>query len=258
MIANCKVLMGAGSAAALFGLLVLPRAFSVSPPPQNPHVIVVSPLGVAPGVATKITVRGLRLDSATQVRFQDAKASVKVLSKGKAPVPDKQEPTRVGDTQVEAEVTLPPSTPAGTVSFVVVNAAGESPPHRLLVDGAGGPVKEKEPNNGFAQAQPIRVPQTVEGAINPAQDVDVFRFEGKQGEHLVCEVLAARHGSALDSILTLSDAAGHELASNDDADGADSRLEVTLPAAGTYYLTVMDAHDQGGPAHVYRLSVRTK
>ena len=38
----------------------------------------------------------------------------------------------------------------------------------------------------------------------------------------------------------------------------DSRLEVTLPRDGPYYVSVIDAHDQGGPAHVYRLIVRSR
>ena len=103
------------------------------------------------------------------------------------------------------------------------------------------------------------VPQVVEGRISQAQDVDVFRFEGKQGQQLILEVFAARHGSALDSLLTLHDADGRTLAVSDDIEGSsDSRIEVTLPKTGVWYVSVIDAHDQGGPTHVYRLSVRQK
>jgi hypothetical protein len=35
-------------------------------------------------------------------------------------------------------------------------------------------------------------------------------------------------------------------------------LEVTLPKAGVYHVSVIDAHDAGGPAHVYRLTIRVK
>jgi hypothetical protein len=31
-----------------------------------------------------------------------------------------------------------------------------------------------------------------------------------------------------------------------------------LPKSGAYYVGVIDANDQGGPAYVYRLSVRAK
>src|SRR5439155_9242842 len=100
-------------------------------------------------------------------------------------------------------------------------------------------------------------PQVVDGMVSRPKDVDVFRFDGRAGRRLVFEVLAARHGSALDSILTLYDAAGREVASNDDTPGSvGSRLEVTVPRDGVYYLSLIDAHDQGGPAHVYRLVAR--
>src|SRR5207248_10303875 len=108
-------------------------------------------------------------------------------------------------------------------------------------------------------AQPVTPGQEVQGAIGQKQDVDVYRFEGKAGQQLVAGVLAARYGSALDSFLTLHDGEGRTLASNDDSDGSpDSRVERRLPRDGTYYLSVIDANDQGGPAHVYRLALRLR
>jgi hypothetical protein len=221
-----------------------------------PRVVVTVPLGILPGVPTRVTVRGVKLDTATEVRLTDPKATAKLLSKGKVSLAKEQDPARFGDTQVEVEVTLPPEAAAGG-SFVVVTPAGESKPHQLLVETALPVVAEKEPNNGFQAAQPIALPQVVDGAIQQPQDVDVFRFEGKAGQHVLLEVLAARYGSVLDSILTLYDDAGREIASNDDAGGsADSRLEITLPHDSTYYVSLIDAHDQGGPTHVYRLVAR--
>jgi hypothetical protein len=221
-----------------------------------PRVTVVVPLGAAPGATTRVTVRGVKLDAATELRFTDSGVTAKVVNKGKAAVPNMQDASKVGDTQVEAEVTLPRDIAGGKVSFVVVTPAGESAPHDLLVETAAPVVAEKEPNNGFRQAQPIQVPQLIDGAVSQPQDVDVYRIEGKAGQRLVCEVFAARHGSALDAVLTLYDAGGHELAANDDAEGGDSRLEATLPRDGVYFLSLLDAHDQGGPAHAYRLAVR--
>ena len=111
--------------------------------------------------------------------------------------------------------------------------------------------------HGFRQAQTIRLPQVVDGAIDRPKDVDVFRFEGKAGQKVVAEVLAARHGSGLDSILTLYTAAGQVLATSDDMPGSvDSLIEFTLPADAVYFLAIQDAHDQGGPPNVYRLVLR--
>jgi hypothetical protein len=242
----------------LFVSLIVVIPLLAAAPPELPKVTVVAPLGIAPGVKTRLTIRGLRLDSATEVRCQEPKATAKLLTKSKVGVPNPQDLDQLGDKQVEAEVTLPPDYPNRTVTVSVVTPAGESRAHELLVERA--PVlDEKEPNNGFRQAQTIALPQEVQGRIDPAKDVDLFRFKGKAGQRLTIEVFAARYGSPLDALLTLYDDAGHILASCDDSgDSADPRLEVTLPKDGMYCVGVSDANDQGGATYLYRLSVRVK
>jgi hypothetical protein len=225
-------------------------------PAPAPKALLCLPLGAAPGATLKVTVRGLRLDNATELRFQNPRIQARILGKGKAPVPNMQDSAKIGDTQIEAEVKLPPDAPAGPAPFVVVGPGGESSPHNFLVNPAIPASPEKEPNNGFKQAQAIQVPQIIDGAVSQAQDVDVFKFEGKAGALVVIEVQAARLGSALDPFLTLYDAAGRELAACPDDGHNDPRIAVQLPASGTYYVSVIDAQDQGGPAHVYRLLVR--
>ena len=221
-----------------------------------PRVLLALPLGAAPGGTTQVTLRGLKLDTATEVRFPESKATAKIVRKGKSPAPDKN-PDKVGDTEVVADITVPAGTPSGVLSVIVVTPDGSTASHGILVEATIPVVAEKEPNNGFQQAQAIQIPQIVDGSIREPRDVDVFRFDGKQGQKLVFEVFAARHGSALDSILTLYDAAGQQLAWNDDIDGStDSRLNVTLPKTGSYFLSLQDAHDLGSAMHVYRLSAR--
>ncbi len=244
-------------------LILFPVSFAPGqpkPPTPNdqPKLVVAIPLGVAPGKTSKLVVRGLKIDTATEIHVHDPKSTAKLLAKAKVNVPNMEDPARVGDSQIEIEVTLPDDYPMGTLSLSVVTPTGESPPYRLLVD-AGPVTAEKEPNNSFKQAQAIPFPQSVDGVIEKPQDVDVFRFEGKEGQAVVIVVFAARYGSPLDSFLTLYTAEGQILASNDDHDGSpDSRIEVTLPKNGNYYVSVIDANDQGGPAHVYRLALRAK
>ncbi len=124
--------------------------------------------------------------------------------------------------------------------------------------------RDREPNNLLQSAQPITLPLTINGDISRPGDWDVYRFQGKKGQTVSAEVFARRLQSPLDSILKLTDAAGKELAVNDDekdlASGltthhADSRLLATLPADGTYSLQVGDAQGAGSDAHAYRLRV---
>ncbi len=123
---------------------------------------------------------------------------------------------------------------------------------------------EKEPNNDRATAQPVSLPVIVNGRIDRPDDCDVFGFEGRAGDKLVAEVYARRLNSPLDSLLKLTDAAGRQLAVNDDFEDkgaglvthqADSRLSLTLPADGRYYLSLTDEQHKGGPEYGYRLRI---
>lgn len=123
---------------------------------------------------------------------------------------------------------------------------------------------EQEPNNEPARAQPVATPVIVNGRIEPRGDRDVYRVEGKPGDAIVAEVHARRLGSPLDATLTLTDAAGREIAYNDDhedkADGlnthhADPWLRATLPHDGICYVHLAEAQDKGGPEYAYRLRI---
>ncbi len=223
------------------------------PAKTEPRVIFAVPLGAAAGKTTRLTLRGLSLDDAKEVKVTGG-GTAKILNKGKAGVPDKN-PDKVGDTQVEIELKLNDKIAGDSISIVFVTGAGETKPHAILVEPA---TLEKEGNDGFSAAQAITLPAMIEGTIGRAKDVDVFRIAGKKGQKLLAEILASRHGSPLDAILTLYDANGSPLASNDDftSDHRDARIETTLPADGVYFLSLIDAHDSGGNLHVYRLVVR--
>src|SRR5258708_31666039 len=82
-----------------------------------PRIVVVVPLGAAPGKSTMLTIRGSSLDKATEVKVSGGKA--KIVSKGPAPVPDKN-PEKVGDTQVVAEVTLDEKLPDPAPTLVLI------------------------------------------------------------------------------------------------------------------------------------------
>jgi pre-peptidase len=247
---------------ALF-VFVLPASLLLAqdkkkPAPKDPPKILVAlPFGVKPGATAKITLRGLKLDNAKEVRVSP-KGAAKLLNKNKVGVPAQMEAGKVGDSQVVVEVTIPADVPGDGVQVVVVGPSGESMPHRILIDRTPI-VAEREPNDGFKQAQVVALGQVVQGTISRPTDVDTFRFEGKAGQEVVLEVHAARLGSALDSVLALYDSTGAILGSNDDIEGStDSRIEAKLPRNGSYYVAVSDANDQGAEFFLYRLTLRAK
>jgi len=121
---------------------------------------------------------------------------------------------------------------------------------------------EREPNDSPETAQPVTLPVIVNGRVDHPGDRDGFRFEGRTGEPLVAEVMARRLDSPLDSVIKLTDAAGKQLAFNDDYEDkgsglnthhADSYFRTVLPTNGIYYLWLGDAQHKGGPEYGYRL-----
>jgi hypothetical protein len=124
-------------------------------------------------------------------------------------------------------------------------------------------IRKREPSSA-ANALRIKLPQIVNGRIEHPGDVHFFRIDGKAGEEFVAEVEARRLGSPLDSVLTLTDAHGKQLAFNDDFEDksaallthqADSRIIYRFPAKGAYYLQLADTQQSGGPDFAYRLRI---
>jgi hypothetical protein len=101
----------------------------------------------------------------------------------------------------------------------------------------------------------VRLPVTINGRIFPRQDVDLWAFRASKGQTVCAEVFAGRLGSPLDARLAVLDEQGRVLAENDDTFGSDSFVRFTAPADGTYRVRIQDANMQGGPAHVYRLTL---
>jgi hypothetical protein len=225
-----------------------------------PVVTCVNPLGLIAGTTKTLRIRGQNLGeaSAVQVTVADGVEWPATLkSKGKSEAPKPFDAAKAGDTEVQAEVKVPPEAKAGEVAVVVVTPAGPTKSTALHVFESGAAVEEKEPNGGFKQAQEVPLGTTVLGAIQDSNDVDVFRIGGRAGERVVAEVTAERRGSLLDGTLTLYDAAGHVLATADDSAGSrDPILRATLPSDGVYYLSLNDAGDHGSTAHTYELVIR--
>jgi Bacterial pre-peptidase C-terminal domain len=242
-------------------LVVIPNAFGQpkdAPKPVPPQPLYALQLGADAGKTTKLTLRGLRLDMATEVRIGDPKSSGRVVGKGrKVAVPNQMSPETVGDTEIDVQVTLPAEVPGGVVPLSLVGPGGEGKPCILLVNSDTPRVQEKEPNDGLKQAMPLTVPVMVEASFKQPQDVDVYRVNGKAGEKLRIEIQARRYGSPADAILAVYDSAGQVVAAGETtAIAPDPVIRITIPKDGAYLVSAIEASDQGGPMFVYRLVIR--
>src|SRR5437016_6940257 len=95
------------------------------------------------------------------------------------------------------------------------------------------------------------------GGLRGDKHVDIFECKYHQSHRLISPVTARRFGSRLDALLTLTDATGKVLQQNDDAEGADSRIDFDqFKKDGEYFLTIKDLQDRSGDNFTYRLSIR--
>lgn len=248
--------------APLAGILLLLLASPLAAqkktdPKEAPKILYSVPLVVKPGAKQKLALRGRNLETVKEVKVGGVEgAKVRVLGAKKVPVGNNQPVDRVGDAEVEIELELAKDSTAGA-TLTAIAPKGESQPYTLLIGDETPVVIDKEDNGGFNSAQATPLPAAVEGTIKSERDVDVFSFEGKRGDKLKIEMQAARFGSPVDALLTLSDARGRIVAAIDDVEGnADPVLSITLPHDGRFFISLIDAHDLGGPSFGYRMIVR--
>ncbi len=218
-------------------------------PPEPPKILMVIPPFMEQEKTTKILLRGKQLDLVTSVEAAGKK--VKIIRKGKAGIPQGMSADKLGDTEVEIEVT---SQKEDRLELITKTEALVSNPFELLVK--NGILPEKEPNQGFAQAQEINLPSMVHGKIQVAQDVDVFKIKAPAGSMIQLKIHAQKFGSPLDAILTVYDEAGARLFFADDSKASlDAGLSIKMPPGGIINLCVQDAHDRGGDLFHYLLEV---
>jgi len=115
---------------------------------------------------------------------------------------------------------------------------------------------EAEPNDTGEKANSINVPVMINGKIEMAKDVDRFKFKVASDQKVVCEAIASRYGSPLDVLLILEDGKGAVLQQNDDAAGADARIEFDAKKDTEYVVAIRDLTSRGGENFAYRLAVR--
>lgn len=244
--------------------------------PEPPVIMVSYPLAMSPGQKTHMMLRGLRLNTVSNIWLVDGekRTELKVKLKADSKPPDKYDAKVAGDTKADIDIELPAEISPGAVKLIATNEGGESQAYELQVIAKDQLIAEKGPNDSFKNAQPIAQNQTILGGITGNNQVDVFSYAGKAGEKVTIDVLASRLGSALDPCITLFDPNRNIITMADDNKGApasgdklsrdkpsrdktsrDCTLTLTLPLEGTYLIVLQDALDRGDQAHSYLLRV---
>ena len=96
---------------------------------------------------------------------------------------------------------------------------------------------EVEPNNTPQQANQVAFADTVNGSINPVNDIDYYKIMGNAGDTLMVYA-SNRNSSELTADLSLRDQNGNTLQSNENFDGSSyqKRIVCILPYTGIYYV----------------------
>lgn len=232
------------------GLILLTSTLGEEPKATKPTALLAIPFVLERGQTTRCLIRGQGLEAIEKLETPSG-VTATIISKEEAKLPEGWKAELIGDRQVTCEITIDASFVGEKVSL---RLAGDVSIDLAVVDAL---LEDKEPNPGFREAQEIVLGKTVRGSIGTNKDVDVFRFEAREGMVLDARIIARERGSALDPMLKLYDDSGFERASSDDTPeaGRDAAFRLTLPTSGRYYLVVQDAHDSGSEAHVYRLEL---
>lgn len=243
--------------ALLLFVILIASSICASAQIAQPYVLNVTPNGAQRGTAVTLTVDGFNLDGATSLIWGDEGISTKITNiqsqpREKPKLAEGQTGALIVDKasrcKVSIEAQIAPNASTGIHSFRVVTSLGTTNIARIVVS-PFPETMEKETNDALETAQQVKLPTTLVGDLNSDGDVDSFRFTAAAGQEIVFQVIASALGSRLDSVVTLLDSKGIQLASNDDFDGRrDSLLAYAFKTSGEYVIQISDRERKGAMA----------
>ena len=115
---------------------------------------------------------------------------------------------------------------------------------------------ETEPNDEPSQSTAIAIPGGMSGRFERPRDRDYYHFSALAGQRLAIAGHSRGCGSPSELFLRLLGPDGQTLARSDDGRSNDADLTATIPADGTYRLSVAELNHRGDPEHVYRVEIK--
>ena len=214
------------------------------------HLMLLTPwasaLAASPSVGNMLP-RGLQVGATTMLTFEGAglNGQSKIIST--LPILRQELQQGVTDRRVQIAVTLDSATPPGFYQLYLATAGGISPPLGIAVDNL--------PQVPASDEAPL-LPVALHGSLTGSGLLRT-KIAAKAGQRLALEVEARRLGSALNPVLRLYDARHVQLAWSQGlaALSGDARIDLRLPADGTYTVELHDALFRGANPGFYRLKL---
>ncbi len=219
---------------------------------EPPSILELQPRGAQRGRPLSLTIVGQNLGEGVSV-ISNLPASFTPISNTKQGMPSRNASFLVepkGDWAVGV-YTIRVKGPNG-LSNVLLFSVGAFPE---IPEDESRPGAEPHQNDSIERAQALpSTPVTVNGTLQ-GPERDIYRIQVKAGERRVFEVEARRVGSAIDPFIRVMDGAGKTLAQSDDDPllSLDTRVDLTFPKEGFYYVEVHDARFSTQTQNFYRL-----
>lgn len=219
-----------------------PKMEPVKPVGAKPEIQRLEPRGVQRGISTRIQLKGTNFIGLTEIKSNNKKLKFEI-----------DESVEEKETEAWMTVTVEKDVPRGGYDISAVNEKGESAKVKLYVDDF--PHFHESATNKMEEAFNVTTPVTFWGVLEPAADSDRIEFNAKTGQNLVIDLAAKSIGSKANVMISLFDAQGNALASNNGFDAGDPLLSYKIPATGRYSLRISDEQLNGSPDHFYRVCI---
>ena len=213
-----------------------PAKSAAAKPAKPPKITRLEPRGLQRGTGA-VKLLGSNLEAVREVRASDARMQIQ-MKEAKA-------------AEVDLVIQTPGDLPRGSYEITAVGADGQPVGTvSLLVDDL------PQTTVAAVQETPLVLPVSIWGELAKPGDAARVEFVAEAGQMLVFDLAAKALGSKLDAVLTLLDATGKVLASdNNFENGGDALLAFSIPAKGRYTIVVNDAQFAGSAEHFFRLSI---
>ena len=207
--------------------------------PKGPFVSGILPRGIERGRMIEMKLTGANLPAFLSVKCEDARVRVFTGTPEKNTVP--------------LVISTPANLPRGGYAMVASGADGKEIGRATLriediavIENPAGTVMQKL----------TALPVNVWGTIAKAGESDRYEFDAKAGTTLIFDCQAKTLGSKADALLSLTDAAGRVLATDNKFDASgDPFIAHKFAADGRHAIVVSDAMMTGDAEHFYNLTV---
>ena len=220
--------------------------------PRGPVIHSVRPNGAQQGTQTEIVVAGINLAEASHVLFGVDSVTAEVVGIDEVPNGDYSTPRQ----EMRIRLNVGSNVAAGIHGLRIGTRFGTSNRLPFVVDRLPQ-VVEFELGNPDSAPQTVTGPVTLLGTISKPAEQDRFQFKASARDEFIFQVTADVLGSPLDSVITLLDAGGKIIGTNNNASvrHLDSMLGYRFQRDGRYTVQVTDRAGGGGEEFSYRLSL---